>query len=153
VVASSCNAPGQLTERGAWQPLADAAGLLATGDMGFADARGHLYVRGRKSAFLKVNGYRINPYELEEALRTLPGVQEAVVVGPPHPVSGQRIVACLEQGPGPRISEPPALLASCRELLAPYKHPHIFLVFDALPRTPAGKPDRTRILEEASRHA
>jgi acyl-coenzyme A synthetase/AMP-(fatty) acid ligase len=141
---------GQLTARGVFQPLTDEAGFLRTGDVGNLDRQGRIHLRGRMTAFLKVNGHRVNPFELEPALRALPGVQEAVVVGPPDPVSGQRIVACLEPQPGHTLADIAALTAFCRAQLAPYKVPHRFFVYEKLPRTPAGKPDRGRILKEMS---
>jgi long-chain acyl-CoA synthetase len=149
-VRGPCVGIGQLLARGDWRPLADEAGFLHTGDAGYLDERGHLHLTGRLSSFLKVNGHRISPFELEAALRGHPSVQEAVVVGPPDPAQGQRIVACVEPAPGHRIEDTARLLEHCRAELVPYKVPNAFRIYAQLPRTPAGKPDRKLLLQEST---
>ena len=149
-VKSGANAIGFIDPDGAIAPLLDAEGYLATGDLVYLTLDGHLLVRGRLSSFLKSNGYRINPFEIEELLRGVQRVQEAVVVGVPDAMVGQRIVACIEPSPG---QEPPAsadLLAACEAELSAHKLPQGFLILSPLPRTPAGKPDRTAILAAAT---
>ena len=130
-----------LWREGALQPLADREGWLGTGDVGFRDAAG-LHLRGRRSQFIKRQGYRIDPGEIEEALVSHPGVADAVVVGVPDPMAGQRIVAAVEAREAP---ETKALLAWCRSRLAPYKVPQKIERVEALPRTRSGKPDRAAV--------
>ncbi len=139
---------GQLVERDRWEPLTDDSGYLHTGDLGCVDHQGRLHLRGRSSSFLKVNGQRISPFEIEIALGSAPGVHEAVVVGAPDPMSGQRIVACLEPRAGQALDDTTAVADYCRAELAPYKVPHRFIVYDRLPRTAAGKPDRAQLRKE-----
>ena len=142
---------GRLAARGHYEPLSDADGYLATGDLGHLDAKGRLHLRGRISTFLKSNGHRINPFEIEALLREVAGVHDAVVVGTPDPLAGQRIVACIEATPGHLAPTHEELLTACLGQLAAYKIPTRFVIVDQLPRTPAGKPDRTRIQEETAR--
>ncbi|GBC60708.1 AMP-binding protein [Desulfonema ishimotonii] len=134
---------GQLSEPGHWTPLANEAGFFATGDLGYMDEAGQLHLRGRISTFIKRNGFRVNPFEIEALLRDIPGIHEAVVVGIPDPLSGERIVACAE--PASEVPDTPALMKICREHLSAYKIPQRFMAVEKLPRNPAGKPDRPAI--------
>lgn len=111
---------------------------LATGDEGTLDAHG-LRLGGRRSEFLKHRGYRIDPGEIEEALRAHPAVREAVVVGIPDQLTGQAIVAAIEASSDPGLAD----FLSAR--LSDHKIPKQIVLFDPLPRTPAGKPDRATI--------
>jgi acyl-CoA synthetase (AMP-forming)/AMP-acid ligase II len=142
---------GRLVARGRFEPLCDADGFLSTGDLGCLDDQGMLHLRGRISTFLKSGGYRVNPFEIEALLREIPGVQEAVVVGVPDPLLGERLVACLEPSPGHTPPSQEALLAACHGQLALYKVPSRFVVMARLPRTQAGKPDRARVRDEVAR--
>jgi len=150
VVRSSCNALGQLTSRNIWSPLlsGDSRNELRTGDCGYLDDLGRLYVRGRTTTFLKVNGYRISPFEIELALRSYPGVSDVVVVGPSDPVMGQKIVAAIEMHAGVAAPTELEYTRHCQAELAAHKRPHRYVWFEQLPRTHAGKPDRNRILRE-----
>jgi acyl-CoA synthetase (AMP-forming)/AMP-acid ligase II len=150
-VRSSVVAVGQLVQRDCWQPLLDADGFFPTGDLGHLDSEGRLHLRGRISTFIKRNGFRINPFEIEDLLRNLPGVQEVVAVGIPEPVAGEQIVVCVEAAGGPESIDPRDLTKICREHLSAYKLPQRFLVMDRLPRNAAGKPDRAEIRSHAAR--
>jgi acyl-CoA synthetase (AMP-forming)/AMP-acid ligase II len=138
-VRSPSVALGQIVEPGRWTPLTDAEGWLATGDMGYRDTAG-LHLRGRRSSFLKRHGYRIDPSELEHALVAHPRVSEAVVVGLPDPLAGEQIVAVVEGAVCPE-----SLRGHVEARLSAPKRPQRILVWSALPRTRAGKPDRARI--------
>lgn len=123
--------------------LLDADGFLATGDeANLVD--GHVHLSGRRSTFLKVHGHRIDPAEIEAVLRELNSVAEVVVLGVPDEIAGQRIVACVERAAGAAVTED-ELWDACRENLSPHKYPTRIAGFEALPRTPAGKPDRAAI--------
>lgn len=138
-VRSPSVALGQVVAPGVFAPLTDAEGWLATGDMGYRDAAG-LHLRGRRTTFLKRHGYRVDPSELEHALLAHPAVSEAVVVGVPDPLAGEQIVAVVEGAVCPK-----ALRGHVEARLSAPKHPQKILVWPALPRTRAGKPDRARI--------
>lgn len=145
-VKYDANAVGQLTINGQWASLLDINGYLHTGDLAYLDDSGFLHLRGRITTFLKCNGYRINPFEIETVLREIKGIQEAVVIGVPDPISEQRIVACLEPSPNETIPNQLKLLTICKDCLSPYKIPQQFITFEKIPRNQAGKPDRPAIL-------
>jgi acyl-CoA synthetase (AMP-forming)/AMP-acid ligase II len=67
------------------------------------------------------------------------------VVGAPNELTGERIVACLEPSPGKSVPARDALFVACQRELSGYKIPQEFRALDALPRTPAGKPDRKAV--------
>lgn len=130
---------------GAVHPLLDPDGWLATGDFGRLDAHGNLHLAGRASAFVKVQGHRVSPFEIEAVLRAVPGVQEAVVVGIPDRASGARLVAFVERAAAAEALDVERLRAHCESHLAAYKVPARFELVALLPRTPSGKPDRPRL--------
>lgn len=136
---------GQLLGHDEWQPLTDENGYLPTGDLACLHDDGHLQLRGRKSSFLKSNGYRINPFEIEAVLREIPEILEAVVVGVPDPLLGEKVVACTEPVPEEAAPEAASLKAHCEAHLSAYKVPREFHTMSPLPRTRSGKPDRRRI--------
>lgn len=139
-VRSASLARGQLGRSG-WL---DEDGFLDTGDLGCFTERG-LVLKGRKSQFIKRNGYRVDPSEVEQTLVSHPEVEEAVVVGVPDPVAGHQIVAVVEGEPAP--SE---LRALCRQELSDYKLPRKILVGQSIPRTASGKPDRPALAARLS---
>ncbi|MBO6939329.1 MAG: acyl--CoA ligase [Deltaproteobacteria bacterium] len=114
-------------------------GWLRTGDVGHVDPRG-LHLRGRRTQFIKRQGHRIDPGEIEQVLVGHASVREAVVLGVTDPVQGQRIVALVEP-----VGELAAnvLIRHCRARLTSYKVPQRIHLVDTIPRTPSGKPDRT----------
>jgi acyl-CoA synthetase (AMP-forming)/AMP-acid ligase II len=73
----------------------EAGGGFLTGDVGRFTARGHLVLSGRVSSFINVAGRKVQPEEVEAVLRSMPGIDDARVVGAPHPTRGQQIVACI----------------------------------------------------------
>nr|WP_298404059.1 o-succinylbenzoate--CoA ligase [uncultured Chloroflexus sp.] len=109
---------------------------LPTGDVGYLDGEGYLYVVDRRSDLIIAGGENIYPAEVEAALLAHPAIAEAGVVGLPDPEWGQQPVAAvvLRQ---PVTSE--ELIAHCRARLAGYKVPRTIVVVDELPRTAAGK--------------
>lgn len=125
------------------EPLVDEQGFLATGDLA-AIVGGHVHLGGRRSTYLKVHGYRIDPGEIEAVLLELPGIAEVVVLGLPDAASGERIVACVERSVGAAVTDD-ALWDVCRAGLSAHKYPARIVGFDSLPRTPAGKLDRPAV--------
>ena len=119
-------------------------GILYTGDKGFLDADGYLYIVGRADDMVKVAGEKIYPVELENAIERIDGIQEAAVIALPDAKRGMLLHAFVQRKPGAQLDEN-TLRASCREVLDPYKIPRTFTFVDSLPRTITGKIDR-RIL-------
>lgn len=133
--------------RGYWQrPDATAEafhdGWFATGDVGAFDPDGYLRIVGRSKELIISGGYNVYPREVEDVLRSHPGVGDVVVVGEPDPTWGERVVAVLE---GTEATVEPALRALAAEQLAPYKRPKRYAFVDALPRNALGKVVRAEV--------
>jgi long-chain acyl-CoA synthetase len=119
-------------------------GWLYTGDIGEFDGDGYLFVRDRKKDMVIVGGYNVYPREVEEVLFAHPDVADAAVVGRPDEYRGEVLVAHVVPRPGAQPG-PEALLAHCRERLAPYKLPAHWQFANALPKTPANKTDKNAL--------
>ncbi|MFJ9418071.1 class I adenylate-forming enzyme family protein [Streptomyces sp. NPDC101227] len=121
-------------------------GELRTGDIGFMDADGWLYVVDRKKDMINASGFKVWPREVEDVLYTHPAVREAAVVGVPDAYRGESVKAyvSLRAGAAP---EPAELAAYCKERLAAYKYPRVVEILPELPKTASGK-----ILRRELRH-
>jgi O-succinylbenzoic acid--CoA ligase len=121
-------------------------GRLRTGDIGYRDADGDLWVLNRRSDLIVSGGENVYPAEVERALREHPAVASACVVGLPDAVWGQRVAAMVVlQETGATTRE--ELLAHCRERLAGYKQPCVLVFAGELPLTGSGKIHRQRVSE------
>ncbi|HZM11496.1 MAG TPA: AMP-binding protein [Candidatus Limnocylindrales bacterium] len=123
-------------------------GVLYTGDKGFFDADGYLYISGRADEMVKVAGEKIYPVEIENALERIAGVEEVAVVALHDPRGGVRLHAFVQRKPGAALDETSLRLA-CREVLEPYKIPRTFTFVDSLPRTMTGKTDKRTLATSA----
>ncbi len=121
-------------------------GQLRTGDMGYLDADGDLWVVQRRADLIVSGGENVYPVEVEQVLAQFPGVIDACVVGLPNQEWGQQVAAAVVVNGNRAISES-ALLAFCRERLAGYKQPRFIRFVDALPRTGSGKVQREQVRE------
>ena len=113
-------------------------GWLSTGDIGYVDEDGYLFLVDRKKDVIIRAGYNVYPREVEEVLYTHPAVLEAVVVGLPDPTLGEEVAALVVVRPGV-ATDPDALRAYSRERVAAYKYPRHVLLVDSLPKGPTGK--------------
>ena len=113
-------------------------GVYHTGDLGFVDERGDLYIRGRRNELILRGGANVYPAEIERVLHSDPRVRGCAVVGKPDPRLGERVVAFVELVPGTQASEE-ELKARCAEELARYKVPEQIALVAALPRNAMGK--------------
>jgi len=121
-------------------------GWLYTGDLGYTDADGDLFLVQRRSDLIVSGGENVYPAEVEAVLRVHPAVAEACVVGVPDAEWGQRVAAAVQLRPGAALEES-ALLAFCRERLAGYKVPRQVRFVAELPQTASGKIERRRVVE------
>ncbi|MDG5820654.1 AMP-binding protein [Natronococcus sp. A-GB7] len=122
---------------------------LHTGDVGYADADGRLWVLNRWSDRIVTGGENVDPGAVADVLRSHPGVADAAVVGLEDPEWGERVAALLAAEEGSVDLE--SVLAHCDDRLAGFKRPKTIAVADSLPRTHSGTVDReavgTRLLE------
>ena len=121
-------------------------GWLHTGDIGFVDDDGFLFVLDRRDDLIVTGGENVYPAEIEAVLAAHPAIAEAVVIGEPDARWGKRVVAVvrLREDAPPLAAE--AMIAFCRDRLAGYKVPReIRVVGEALPRTASGKLQRSRL--------
>ncbi|MBR0652234.1 AMP-binding protein [Roseomonas terrae] len=121
-----------------------AGGWFHTGDLGYLDARGFLYITGRQSDMYISGGSNVYPREVEEALLTHPAVAEACVVGVPHEKWGEAGVAVLVPRDGAAI-DADAVMAHLDGRLGRYKWPSRIVVWDALPRSGYGKVPKNEV--------
>jgi natural product biosynthesis luciferase-like monooxygenase protein/amino acid adenylation domain-containing protein/non-ribosomal peptide synthase protein (TIGR01720 family) len=140
--------PELTAERFIPNPFGPEAGgrLYRTGDQVRYREDGTLEFLGRLDAQVKVRGYRVEPGEVEEALRKHPAVAEAVVVAKPDPAGGKRLVAYAVPRPGETL-EPRALRTFLAESLPEFMVPSALVPLAALPLTPVGKLDRAALPE------
>ena len=122
-----------------------------TGDYGAFDGDGQLTLTGRVSSFINVAGKKVQPAEVEDVLRQMPGVRDARVIARPDPQRGEQVVACLVVDPaGADTVNTLTVRRFCSARLAAFKIPRTIVMLDAIPLTARGKTDR-RALEEAIR--
>lgn len=113
-------------------------GWLQTGDLGFLDDQGYLFIVDRKKELIITRGLNVYPREVEEALYAHPLVLEAAVIGVPDPTRGEIIKACVVLQENQSI-EKKELLGFLNQRIASYKLPRIIEFVDHLPKNAAGK--------------
>jgi acyl-CoA synthetase (AMP-forming)/AMP-acid ligase II len=113
-------------------------GWLVTGDLGKLDTDGYLYIVGRSKDVIIRGGNNVHATDVEHVLVQHDAVKEVAVVGAPHPVLGEDVVAFVVLQPAAR-ADAEALRAFGLEHLADYKVPRQFVFVDELPRNPTGK--------------
>jgi acyl-CoA synthetase (AMP-forming)/AMP-acid ligase II len=116
----------------------DADGWLRTGDAGYFDAEGYLYLHDRIKDMIVSGGENIYPAEVENVLLSHPAVVDAAVIGVPDGKWGETVKAIVVLAPGARLDQA-AVIAHCRSNLAHYKCPTSVEASEVLPRNPSGK--------------
>ncbi len=136
-------AEGPQVVAGYWgKPEETAAGLpggaLRSGDVGFMDPQGWVFIVDRKKDMINASGYKVWPREVEDVLAEHPAVRESAVVGVPDERRGETVKAFVSLKPGASATEED-LVAHCRERMAAYKYPRSVVLLDELPKTVTGK--------------
>jgi long-chain acyl-CoA synthetase len=121
-------------------------GWLRTGDLGYRDEDGFVFLTGRARQILKIGGHRVSAVEIEQALAGHPAVLETAVVGVGDPLGGEAAAAFVVLRAGASVTEMD-LRKYCREIMPAWKIPKGVVFVQALPRTGAGKV-ATGVLEE-----
>jgi long-chain acyl-CoA synthetase len=122
-------------------------GWLHTGDIGYMDDEGYLFIVDRKKDMIIAGGYNIYPRDIDEILYEHPKIQEACAVGIPHEYRGETVKAFVVVRSGESLS-PEELDAYCREKLAAYKVPKLYEFRDELPKSAIGKVLRRELREQ-----
>lgn len=120
-----------------------------TGDMGYVDKEGYIYLTGRKDNLLKVGGHRVNTQEVEDFLLSTELVVETVVVGSEDALMGHRLRAVIV--PREKTLDVKYLSQICSKSLPKYKIPSEFIIVSAIPKQANGKTDWAKCLRTLSR--
>lgn len=113
-------------------------GALKTGDVGFMNAQGWVFIVDRKKDMINASGYKVWPREVEDVLVEHPSVREAAVIGVPDEKRGETVKAFVSLKAGTSAT-PDELIVHCKERMAAYKYPRIVVLLDELPKTVTGK--------------
>jgi long-chain acyl-CoA synthetase len=116
-------------------------GWLRTGDIGYLDDEGYLFIVDRKKDLIIRGGFNVYPRDIEDALVEHPAVGMAGVIGKPDPRHGEEVVAFVSLAPGASLT-PEELIEWARERIGGYKYPREVHVVETLPLTAVGKLDR-----------
>ena len=121
-------------------------GMLRTGDMGYVDQEGYLFITGRKKELIICGGENVHPLEIENALASHPDVEEAVVIGVADSLRGEhpRAFVKLREGQTASVSD---LRRFARTILAPFKVPREFVFVPDFPRNSLGKILKRELLQ------
>ncbi|HVR90311.1 MAG TPA: fatty acid--CoA ligase [Novosphingobium sp.] len=123
-----------------------ADGWIATGDAGYLDADGYLFIHDRMKDLIITGGENVYPAQIESAIYGHPDVQEVAVFGVPDDIWGEAVKAACVPKPGHTI-DPASVIAWTRERLAGFKVPKSVDIIEALPRNPSGKILRRQLRE------
>ena len=140
---------GEIVARGArlmkgyWNSAEATAGALRggwlhTGDLGFFDEDGYIFLGGRARDFIKRGGEMVSPEEVERVLQSHPAIDEAAVIGVPDVDWGERVRAIVVLT-GDRVPDESEIIEHCRRRLASFKKPESVVFVSELPRNPLGK--------------
>lgn len=138
--AESANVLRERAEGGTW---------LHTGDLGYLDEDGYVFLVDRKKDLIKTSGYQVWPREIEEVLATHPAIVEAGVAGVPDATKGEVVKAWVVVKPDTAITAQ-EIRAFCKERLAPYKVPASVEFRSELPKSLVGKVLRRALATDQS---
>ncbi|MBL6761288.1 MAG: fatty acid--CoA ligase [PS1 clade bacterium] len=113
-------------------------GWFYSGDAGFLDAEGYVFIHDRVKDMIVSGGENVYPAEVENALFAHPQIADVAVIGVPDEKWGEAVKACVVPEPGAELS-PDEIIAFARERIAGYKLPKSVDFVEALPRNPSGK--------------
>ncbi len=138
VTRSSNNMLGYWNLPDATARTLSADGWIHTGDAGYLDEDGYLYIHDRMKDMIITGGENVYPAEVESAIFGHPAVQEVAAIGIPDEKWGETVKAVVVAKPGASVEEAD-IIAWARERIAPFKAPRSVDVIDALPRNASGK--------------
>jgi len=124
-----------------------ADGWFRTGDLGYQDEDGYVFLTGRTKEMINRGGEKVSPREVEDVLLRHPAVAQAVVFALPHPLLGEVVGAAVVLRPGATVTNA-ALRAFAAEYLADFKVPSKFTVVNDLPKGATGKLQRIGLAKQ-----
>jgi long-chain acyl-CoA synthetase len=124
-------------------------GALKSGDVGFMNPEGWVFIVDRKKDMINASGYKVWPREVEDVLAEHPAVRESAVVGVPDEKRGETVKAFVSVKQGSEVT-PEELIAHCKERMAAYKYPRSVVLVDELPKTVTGKILRRELRDQPS---
>jgi long-chain acyl-CoA synthetase len=122
---------------------------LYTGDLGYVDEDGYLFIVDRKKDLIKPNGFQVWPREVEEVIASHPSVEEVGVAGIPDKLRGEAVKAWVVLREGQKVTAA-QIRAYCRKQLVTYKVPRYVDFRDNLPKSTVGKVLRRQLVLEAA---
>ena len=125
---------------------------LRTGDVGYLDHDGYLFITGRQTETINRGGAKVSPREIEDVLLAHPDVAEAATIGVPDATWGEEIMSYVVVRDGLTVS-PEELMRHCAKLLPEYRRPKQIAFLPMLPKTARDKVDKKVLLETWTRHA
>ena len=125
-------------------------GWFHTGDLGYFDEDGYLFIVGRIKELIIRGGYNVYPAGIEDVLHAHPAIAEAAVIGIPDERLGEEVMAFVKLRAG-ASADAPDVIAFCKERLAAYKYPRVVEFRGELPRNALGKVLKDRLLPAAAR--
>lgn len=126
-------------------------GWLHTGDLGYMDEDGFVFVTGRMKELIIKAGENIAPREIDEVFYRHPAIQNAASVGIPDEEYGEEIMCCCVLNPGYDCTEE-ELREFCRDEIGEFKTPKIIKLVEELPKGPSGKLQRLKLRDMVQRH-
>ncbi|MEC7489511.1 MAG: class I adenylate-forming enzyme family protein [Pseudomonadota bacterium] len=122
-------------------------GSAHTGDLGFLDKDGFLYVTGREKDLIIRGGINISPLEIDNVVLQMPDVADVATIGVPDPIYGEQVVVFVQPKDG-QTTTTDAVRAHCRVFLADFKLPHEIIFRRKLPKTKRGKMDKKALADD-----
>jgi long-chain acyl-CoA synthetase len=123
-----------------------------TGDLGYKDSDGYVFITGRKKDVIIRGGINISPMEINDRLTEHPHIREAVTIGIPDKIYGEELASFVVSEKGYTISEED-ILTHCKKKLPDFKIPKVIRFLDEIPKTKTGKfskPNLLKLVHEGS---
>ena len=116
-------------------------GWLKTGDMGYLDNEGFLFLKGRNDEIINIGGEKVSPLDIEEKVKEIPEIDDAAAFGIKHEIFGQTIKLCVVKSKDSKI-EKSQILSYCMKNLEKYQIPSKIDFVESIPKTDYGKVKR-----------
>ena len=130
--------------------LVSSRGRMRTGDLGYLDADGYLFLTGREKELIIRGGVKISPVEIDGVLMQCDEIAEVATIGVPDAVWGEEVVSYVVLRPGAPFT-PEELMRFCAAKVTPFKAPKQIVLRDQLPKSERGKLDRKALVAEWTR--